>query len=379
MESSALNAFNKAPSPAVVLNSSDNENHADSRSDNTQNTVEAALYSSLQKIGRITSSSPSRRDNEFKPEEVAQRVLSKVSDAIEASAASAVEKQSLIAQAREGVYQGYKDARNVLESRGELTHDLKHDLKETKKLIYKGLDQLAENLSNQPDNTPQKQTLSRSQTNSITASSQTSRQASIQITTQQGDIVNIDINSSSSANFSQVSGSNDAGSFLNAQQSNQNHFDFSFSLEGDLNADEQNAISNLLEDITKLAKKFFNGDVQEAFNKAAELNIDGDELAAFSVDLNFSQQTEVISTYQDIANTQSQTESPVPSIADAVNYASELDQLINNTETQAPLQNNRAATLDIFQLLIEQQQSTQQTYVNDSTSLLQQLLENLRS
>jgi hypothetical protein len=58
---------------------------------------------------------------------------------------------------------------------------------------------------------------------------------------------------------------------------------------GDLNNDELTAIGDLLTHVDALATKFFSGDVQAAFTAAAQLGVDSDQIAAFHLNLTYSQ------------------------------------------------------------------------------------------
>jgi hypothetical protein len=82
---------------------------------------------------------------------------------------------------------------------------------------------------------------------------------------------------------------------------------YAFSVEGDLNAAEQKSLTKLFNEVEKVSTRFFDGDIQGAFRKAADLNISGDALASFSLSLS---STRVVSaayesvSQQPSANTQ---------------------------------------------------------------------------
>ena len=60
---------------------------------------------------------------------------------------------------------------------------------------------------------------------------------------------------------------------------------YSFSVEGDLNSDERQALADLFGQVAKVSSRFFDGNVQSAFQQAQKLNLGGDELASFSLSL----------------------------------------------------------------------------------------------
>ena len=71
----------------------------------------------------------------------------------------------------------------------------------------------------------------------------------------------------------------------------------SFSLKGELDEGELTAIADLVESVNDLADTFFGGDLDKAFEKALELGFDDQELTGYALQLNRTQQTEVVKTY----------------------------------------------------------------------------------
>ena len=108
--------------------------------------------------------------------------------------------------------------------------------------------------------------------------------ASIEIRTQEGDIVRINISATQdqSLNSLAIAGRSAAAAIYqrNQEQSRQLHID----VEGNLSADELKSITTLLGKIDKLADKFYNGQDQAALASASNLRATGN-IAGF--DLNF--------------------------------------------------------------------------------------------
>lgn len=74
---------------------------------------------------------------------------------------------------------------------------------------------------------------------------------------------------------------------------------FGFSVKGDLNEDELKAIYDVFDQVNDLANQFFDGNIEEAFKQAQNMEIDFGQLSNVSLDL---QKTEVRSqTYQHAA------------------------------------------------------------------------------
>lgn len=75
----------------------------------------------------------------------------------------------------------------------------------------------------------------------------------------------------------------------------------SFSVRGELDADELSAISDVLAQVNELAETFFSGDVEQAFNRAQEIGFDTDEIARFSLNLTQVQYKRIEDTYGAVA------------------------------------------------------------------------------
>ncbi|TVZ39420.1 hypothetical protein P886_3824 [Alteromonadaceae bacterium 2753L.S.0a.02] len=77
--------------------------------------------------------------------------------------------------------------------------------------------------------------------------------------------------------------------------------DFQFSVNGELDAGEMKAISDLLSQINDIAEVFFAGDVDQAFEKALEIGFDSDEIARFSLNLTQVEYSRIENTYGAVA------------------------------------------------------------------------------
>ncbi|KUJ72804.1 hypothetical protein [Thiomicrospira sp. WB1] len=86
---------------------------------------------------------------------------------------------------------------------------------------------------------------------------------------------------------------------------------FGFSVQGDLNDEELNAIFDVFDQVGKLADEFFNGDVEKAFEQAQNLNVDFGQLK--SMDLNLEKTQTMAQRYQ---QTQGYQQGDVPESAE---------------------------------------------------------------
>ncbi|GAB6071084.1 hypothetical protein JCM30760_21810 [Thiomicrorhabdus hydrogeniphila] len=148
------------------------------------------------------------------------------------------------------------------------------------------------------------------QMSSIERSYQYSETMSLQLTTKEGDTVNVD--------FKQLYAQYQSYQQMQSAQSNENspsgvrYFEskqamestqfkeqFGFAVTGDLNDDELEAIYDVFEQVDSLASQFFDGNIEQALQQAVELEIDYGQLDSLSLNLT---QTESQSTrYQQAA------------------------------------------------------------------------------
>lgn len=154
-----------------------------------------------------------------------------------------------------------------------------------------------------PNGQPHQEGVSRSSNSQAVAASErfTSAESfSLTLETKEGDKVTIQFSGqdSFSASIAGVKNQNGQAASVSLEQSSSSSF--GFSVEGDLNADELDAITNLVKDMTGIANDFFSGNVQDAFNTAANYQMDGAELASMDFQLTRSQTYTSTAMYENV-------------------------------------------------------------------------------
>ncbi len=112
-----------------------------------------------------------------------------------------------------------------------------------------------------------------------TLSYQRTERAGLYIVTKEGDVVRLRIKVSDSLNATASSGTTDGTQVAQLAVDARSSVKISFHVDGDLNANELDAIRGVVEQVGALADQFFAGDVPAAFAAAQDLNIDGSQLA----------------------------------------------------------------------------------------------------
>ena len=253
----------------------------------------------------------------FSPENVASRISGFVQQGLEsarARGASDAELGRLFDAAVEGIERGFSEATEILSELDILTPDIQATIDTTFDLTVDALAGLAPNNS---ETVPSRQV-------SLTAAERFSRSEafSLDVTTQDGDTVSIRFQSEASETASLGAfsdGNNSAVAFSLERNASSN---FSFSIEGNLDEAELEALQNLIQDVNLIAEDFFGGDVQEAFEQAAEFELDRTELASLNLTLSQSSSFSAVTAYEEVQ----QLENPLG------NAGRQLGQLFNNAE-----------------------------------------------
>lgn len=127
-----------------------------------------------------------------------------------------------------------------------------------------------------------------------------SQAVDIQVQTQEGDTVTISFNQASSASQSSLYVEQGNSQLSIYQQNTSFQSSFSLNIEGDLNEDELQSLSALLDKMSEVSDEFFNGNVKTAFEHAQKVGFDTEQIAAFSLDLNMKSSVEAITAYQQV-------------------------------------------------------------------------------
>ena len=236
--------------------------------------------------------------NDYSPEKVAARISDFVAQGLEQArsrGASDADLDRMYQAAVSGVEKGFKEATKILNDLNMLTDDISATIDQTKDLTFDALAGIA------PTNTTANTTASTSQT-SISAAERYAKAESfsMEVMTKEGDKVSISFDSEASITASlgaYTDGETSAVSFGVDRNASSN---LSFSVEGDLNTEELDALTSLMQDINLIAEDFYSGDVQDAFNQAAELEMDKSQLMNLNVTMTQSASYSAAVAYEQV-------------------------------------------------------------------------------
>ncbi|MCP4325502.1 MAG: hypothetical protein GY787_27390, partial [Alteromonadales bacterium] len=288
-----FNQFAKGAVKVDVGSTLHSDNHIDKKNVAT-NIVNNRLNEALG-----LKAQPASNDTDvFDFESVGKNILSFVTDAIshaKDNGASKSELKEMLADAKKGIKEGLKDASKELKESGLLSDEIKHGIKDTKRFLKDGLKTFADDLFKKSDNS----------LTGLTSYSEGShynlaKDASFSFTTKEGDEVNITFNSDYLQQSASVLKTTDSSLDFASSQSSSFQAAFSFSVNGDLNEHEQQAISELMDKLQSVSDTFFDGNLEEAFEKAKDISMDPTHLAAFSMDLTRTETVASIKEYQQV-------------------------------------------------------------------------------
>lgn len=260
--------------------------------------LESQLQRSLGSAAPVSPVASPATDTDLSPQAVADRVLGFIEQALQQfreSGASDVEIQHRLAAAREGVERGFREAKQLLQDEGRFQGEVADNAVKTRDLIQQGIDELEGQLLGAQAAATENFKAAGYSRFSLRES------VALQVRTQEGDVVTVKLRRSASSREAYRIESDERGYSLDYQASNAARAKLSVKVEGDLNADEQAALSELLSDVDGLAERFFAGNLDAAFQEAQALSFDQEELAGFSLHLR-QKATARVAAYQEVGS-----------------------------------------------------------------------------
>ncbi|MGH1462634.1 MAG: DUF5610 domain-containing protein [Neptuniibacter sp.] len=255
--------------------------------------------------------------NDYSPEKVALRISDFVAQGLEnarARGASEERLEQMYQAAVAGVEKGFKEATEILDELGMLNEETTANIEQTKDLTFEALAGLAPGSN---ETAPSRQV-------SLSAAERFSQSESfsLKVMTKEGDKVTIKFNGSETETTSLGYYSDDEASAVSFGVDRTESSSYKFSVKGDLNEEELDALQTLIQDINLIAEDFFSGDIQDAFEQATELEMDKSQLMNLNVSMSQSVSYSAVTAYQEVQ----QMDNPLG------NNGRHLGQLMNNMD-----------------------------------------------
>jgi len=240
--------------------------------------------------------------NEYTPEKVAGRITDFVAMGLENARArgkSEEEIQALYESAVKGAEQGFKEAKDILSNLKVLEGHVAEQVGATEKLTFEGLAKLSPTQAKTETETEAARAPSTTSGVAVAERYQSAEDFSLKLKTRDGDEVEISFNRNVEAlgRFA-VSQDGEGNSAAVMDVSQSENTGYLFSVKGDLSEDELKAIQTLVQDVGKLAKDFFGGDVQKAFEQAPDVRFDASQLASMNLTMSRSESYSAARVYE---------------------------------------------------------------------------------
>lgn len=295
------------------------------------------------------------------------KVLAHIREALRAAPDDAA-RSELLLQAREGIAQGIAQARQQLAEDGRLDERTARRIDAIEHHLNRSLDRLARHFGvgqesstvEQPGAPAQVVTAGDRSGSSVGrvnfASAQVSqRHATVQIETREGDIVTLDFNRSSGSAQVISALSGEDGVHASAAAVRYVDSSLSYSVQGDINEEEQAAIDNLVKQASTVAQRFFGGQLDEAFDQAANLSLDATSLSSFSMNLEQTSVRVALGSYRSVAALQGpaghDTAAQVSGsgLGDAASAVGELRHLLESTHASPVIAQPQSALQQLLE------------------------------
>lgn len=288
-----------------------------------------------------------KADN-FTPEKVSGRIADYVAMGMERAkreGKSDAQIQSMYEASVAGIQKGFSEAKEILENMNLLSDSLKATIDETLKQTLDKVGNLA----------PIAKTSEATTSTSVSTAEryQSSESFSLKVRTQDGDNVTIRFSNNesyeSSLGYYNDGQGNQATSFSIDRSQDSN---FQFSVSGDLDEGEIDALQNLIQDINLIADDFFDGDVQSAFDQASKFQMDKSELASMQLTLKRSEDYSAASAYQQVQGYEQPNYNPAGS-AKIGHIVNSIQEQLAESKT-AFIESVTSFNMTLFESLVQQ-------------------------
>ncbi len=294
-----------SPSTQVFSSRPQSEMATNNRNTASQNPSQVLLGKLAEQIPGMTAEKLSGLDAEnFTPDKVAGRIsdfVAKGLDAARARGASDERLNQMYEAAVKGVEKGFKEARDILDNLNVLNGSIAEQVDETEKLTF---DALAEIAPGSREATAQ----------AVMGAAERYRNAedmSLTVKTQDGDEVTINFSRNQSYDATYGAGADSEGNavaWMDVSRSESSQYQFS--VQGELDEGEIDALQQMIRDISGVADEFFNGDVQKAFDQSADISFDASELQSMELNMSYSRSWTQASTYEQVGNLEQPVDKP---------------------------------------------------------------------
>lgn len=244
---------------------------------------------------------------DFTPDKVAGRISDFVAQGLEAARSRGASEERLTEMynaAVKGVEKGFAEAREILDELSMLSEPIAAQIDETEQLTFDALAGIAPGSASQTSPVSQV----------ALGGAERFRNAedmSLSVRTRDGDEVTINFSRNQSYDATYGAGADSEGNsvaWMNVSRSESSQYEFS--VKGELDEGELDALQQMIRDVSSVADEFFNGDVQKAFEDSADISFDASELQSMQLDMSYTRSLAQASTYEQVGGLDQPVDKP---------------------------------------------------------------------
>ncbi|NOU14255.1 MAG: DUF5610 domain-containing protein [Methylococcaceae bacterium] len=366
-----LAAVASAQSPAAKV-----ENDKQTLTSNPNKVIEKQVFKGLDKTsGTDSKKEVDGNDSEFNPEKLARKIMKFVNQSYRQlqSEDPNFDKAKFFSQVKQGLETGFADAKDTLSKLGMSNAETQKGIDAAYANIQQALTKLES--ANQASSVDPAATATNPVAQLQGFSAQMNQSAEVQVVTKEGDIVKIKLSQSAATTQGSVNLQQNGQSATAFQLSSENSSNFSVSVQGNLNEDEQASLKKLLKEMDTVGQDFFKGNVKDAFEHTQKIGLDTGQIASFSLSLSSSKSIQAVAAYQQAATPDQQVDQG--KIKQATDFFSQARDLLKTAqEALKPFEN----PLSVFDALfggVNQVAASAEPKQIESTAALQQIIKPL--
>ncbi len=274
----------------------------------SQDANQVLLGKLAEKIPGMSAEKLSGLDAEdFTPDKVAGRITDFVAQGLEAARSRGASEERLTEMynaAVKGVEKGFAEAREILDELDMLNGGIAAQIDETEQLTFDALAGIA------PGSAAQTSSLSQVALGGAERF-RNAEDMSLTVLTRDGDEVTINFSRNQSYDATYGAAADNQGNsvaWMNVSRSESSQYEFS--VKGELDEGELDALQQMIRDISGVADEFFNGDVQKAFDQSADISFDASELQSMQLDMSYTRSLARASTYEQVGGLDQPVDKP---------------------------------------------------------------------
>lgn len=231
----------------------------------------------------------------YRPLQVAERIMASVQRAFGEyrQTAEDMDSERFFSGIRDGLEQGFEEAKSILQGLGVYQHQVADDLEHTRDLTFNALEDFSSI-----------HTEDESSVGYQAQHAESVRTAEFQVRTREGDVVTLSFSQQSSHSVQAFQFEEPGVRFSAVDRAASAQTRLDVEIQGELSEEERDAIDELARSMGKVSHAFFNGNFRSALHHVTKSGFDPAQLSGFSLELSAQHSFRSVAAYQQTGNPQ---------------------------------------------------------------------------